>query len=140
MQIEALNFRTLEWVKTISQEFGTPLFVYSQQEIEKNADAALSFPNPFGLTVRYAMKASPSSSILKCFLKKGIHIDASSIHEVKRALLSGYTPSERILTSKEFSPQIKDLIEKVVFNNACSLHQLNEYAKDVLGFRSFYPC
>mmetsp|Transcript_8850 Transcript_8850/g.12595 ORF Transcript_8850/g.12595 Transcript_8850/m.12595 type:complete len:127 (-) Transcript_8850:11-391(-) len=62
----------------IEKADGTPLYAYSVSKLNQNADACLSFPNAFGLTVRYAMKACPNGAILKLFNKKGIHIDASS--------------------------------------------------------------
>ena len=61
---------------------GSPVYAYSLAKLEESADACLAFPNAFGLTVRYAMKACPNAAILKFFSSKGIHIDASSGHEV----------------------------------------------------------
>ena len=84
MEIETLRFLTPEQVRNLATKFGTPIYVYSQEEIEKRADAALSFPNAYGITVRYAMKANPNSSILK-ILKKNqnniINIDRTYIQK-----------------------------------------------------------
>lgn len=129
MELEQLKFLSPEQVIEITNEFGTPLFVYSQSEIEKRCDIALSFPNEFGLTVRYAMKANPNATVLKVMKKKGIHIDASSIYEVERALLVGFSPDEIMLTSQEISSNLKTLIEKGIFFNACSIHQLETFGK-----------
>lgn len=127
MKIEQLKFLSPKQVKDIANDFGTPVFVYSQEEIEKRCEVALSFPNEYGLTVRYAMKANPNATILKIMRKKGVHIDASSIYEVERALLIGFQPNEIMLTSQEISPNLKSILEKGVFYNACSLHQLETY-------------
>jgi diaminopimelate decarboxylase len=62
---------------------GSPLYAYSLEKLDQAANACLAFPNAFGLTVRYAMKACPNGSILKFFNSKGIHIDASSGYEVR---------------------------------------------------------
>ena len=129
MKIEQLKFLSPTQVKEIANDFGTPVFVYSQEEIEKRCEVALSFPNEYGLTVRYAMKANPNATILKIMRKKGVHIDASSIYEVERALLIGFQPNEIMLTSQEISPNLKSILEKGVFYNACSLHQLETYGK-----------
>lgn len=83
MELEQLKFLTPEAVRHIANEFGSPVFVYSQAEIEKRCDIALAFPNEYGLTARYAMKANPNATILKIMRRKGIHIDASSIYEVE---------------------------------------------------------
>jgi hypothetical protein len=58
--------------------------VYDQATLEAEADAMLAFPNAFGLTVRFAMKACPNASILKIFAHKGLHFDASSGWEVRQ--------------------------------------------------------
>lgn len=129
MELEQLKFLSPEEVRSIANEFGTPVYVYSQSEIEKRCDIALLFPNEYGLTARYAMKANPNSTILKIMRKKGIHIDASSIYEVERALVIGFKPEEIMLTSQELSPNLKSIIEKGIFYNACSLHQLEAYGK-----------
>jgi diaminopimelate decarboxylase len=131
MQIETLRFLTPELTAKIAKEFGTPTFVYSQKEIEKRCDMALSFPNAYGLTVRYAMKANPNSTILKILNKKGIHIDASSIFEVERAILAGFSPDKILLTSQEFPDvtSLQNAIQKGVNYNACSLHQLEMFGK-----------
>ena len=129
MELEQLKFLSPTQVTEIANEFGTPVFVYSQAEIEKRCDIALAFPNEYGLTARYAMKANPSATILRIMRKKGIHIDASSIYEVERALLVGFQPGEIMLTSQELSVNLKSIVEKGIFYNACSLHQLEAYGK-----------
>ena len=70
-------------VKCIQVAEGTPLYAYSLKKLKENADACLAFPNAYGLTVRYAMKACPNGTILKYFNQRGIHIDASSGYEVR---------------------------------------------------------
>jgi len=71
--------------RTIADSFGTPVYVYDMATLQANAAEVLAFPNAFGLTARYAMKASPNAAILKIFSQAGLHIDASSGHEVRRA-------------------------------------------------------
>ncbi|NBU97082.1 MAG: diaminopimelate decarboxylase [Spirochaetia bacterium] len=131
MEIENLRFLTKEQALELESQFGTPIFVYSQKEIEKRADTALAFPHAYGITVRYAMKANPGSTILKILRKKGIKIDASSYYEVKRALGAGFKAGDILLTSQEL-PSIDQLKEVVLGGtefNACSLNQLEFYGK-----------
>ncbi|TGN12012.1 diaminopimelate decarboxylase [Leptospira ilyithenensis] len=127
--IEKLKFLNEDQVRSIAGEFGTPVFVYSQAEIEKKCDEALSFPNAFGLNVRYAMKASPNANVLKIMQNKGILIDASSEHEVHRAVAAGFPSSAIMITSQQFPKDLKSFIEKGVEFNACSLQQLEEFGK-----------
>ncbi|BDA78456.1 diaminopimelate decarboxylase [Leptospira kobayashii] len=127
--IEKLKFLNEDQVRSIAGEFGTPVFVYSQAEIEKKCDEALSFPNAFGLNVRYAMKASPNANVLKIMQNKGILIDASSEYEVHRAVAAGFPYSSIMITSQQFPKDLKFFIEKGVEFNACSLQQLEEFGK-----------
>ncbi|MCE9500353.1 MAG: diaminopimelate decarboxylase, partial [Leptospira sp.] len=129
MEIEKLRFLTKSEVCQIAQIYGTPVFVYSRKEIEEKCDQALAFPNEFGVTVRYALKANPNSTILRIMRKKGIHIDASSEYEVERAILAGFKPEEIMLTSQEPAKNLKSIVERGVFFNACSLHQMEEFGK-----------
>ncbi len=80
--IEKLKFLTESQVRSIAGQFGTPVFVYSRERIEKCCEVALALPIAYGLTVRYAMKANPNRTVLEIMKRKGIQIDASSEYEV----------------------------------------------------------
>ncbi|TGK31558.1 diaminopimelate decarboxylase [Leptospira yasudae] len=127
--IEKLKFLTESQVRSIAQQFGTPVFVYSRERIEKSCDTALAFPNAFGLTVRYAMKANPNRTILEIMRRKGIQIDASSEYEAMRAIHYGFKPEQIMLTSQELAKNLKELVEKGMVFNACSLRQLEAFGK-----------
>ncbi|TGK34562.1 diaminopimelate decarboxylase [Leptospira gomenensis] len=127
--IEKLKFLTEAQVRSIAKQFGTPVFVYSREGIEKSCDTALAFPNAFGLTVRYAMKANPNRTVLEIMKRKGIHIDASSEYEARRAIHYGFKPEQIMLTSQELAKDLKELVEKGVVFNACSLRQLESFGK-----------
>ncbi|AYV55306.1 diaminopimelate decarboxylase [Leptospira kmetyi] len=127
--IEKLKFLTESQVRSIAQQFGTPVFVYSRERIEKSCDTALAFPNAFGLTVRYAMKANPNRTILEIMKRKGIQIDASSEYEAQRAIHYGFKPEQIMLTSQELAKNLKELVEKGMIFNACSLRQLEAFGK-----------
>jgi len=104
--------------KCIEVADGTPLYAYSIDSLNKAADECLNFPNAYGLTVRYAMKASPNAAILKLFHGKGIHIDASSGFEVKRAMSAGI-PAENIsLSTQEMPDNFAELVDMGVKLNA----------------------
>jgi len=118
---------TEEQARQIANIFGTPVYVYSQRILEEQADKALAFPNAFGLTVRYAMKANPNSNILKIFAKKGIQIDASSGYEVRRAILAGVPPQDILLTSQQMPDNLTELLQQGVNYTVCSLNQLDQF-------------
>ncbi|MSQ23330.1 MAG: diaminopimelate decarboxylase [Chloroflexi bacterium] len=115
------------------ERFGTPCYVYQRSSIEAAARSALAFPAPFGFTLRYAMKANPSLGILTLFRDLGVHIDASSDHEVERALRAGFAPDQIQLTSQMPSRRLADFVGQGVRFNACSLHQLEAFGSAFPG-------
>lgn len=112
---------------------GTPLYAYSLEKLEESANNCLAFPNAFGLTVRYAAKACPNSSILKFFSNKGIHMDCSSGYEVRRAMAAGIPADHISLSSQELPYDFADLMDMGVKVNACSTSQIERIGKHYAG-------
>jgi diaminopimelate decarboxylase len=117
----------------VRERFGTPCYVYDRAALVAAADHALAFPNAFGLTVRYAMKANPSRALLEIFRDRGLHIDASSDYEVERALRAGFAPERIMLTSQVPSARLEEFVGHGVLYNACSLYQLERYGRAFPG-------
>ena len=117
----------------VRRRFGTPCYVYDRAALEAAARAALAFPAPFGLTLRYAMKANPSRGVLTLFRDLGLHVDASSDYEVERALRAGFPPARIQLTSQMPSRTLREHVARGVLFNACSLHQLEEFGRVAPG-------
>ena len=130
-----LKFLSPEQVRSIAHEFGTPVYVYNESMLKASAELALNFPNAYGLKVRYAMKANSTAAIIRLFDAMGIHFDASSSYEVERLLMIGIKASRIQLTAQELAPNLKELVEKGVMFNACSLKQLETYGKLFPGTR-----
>jgi diaminopimelate decarboxylase len=122
------NFLEVGQAERLVSRYGTPLFVYSRRVLEAQADAVLAIPTPYGLTVRFAMKANPNPEILRVFREQGIKIDASSGYEAELALSEGYEPEDILLTSQQLAHNLDELVSKGVQFNATSLRQLEEYA------------
>lgn len=127
--MSSFQFLSTESASRIREQFGTPCYVYHEATLRASARTALEFPNAFGLTVRYAMKASPNRNLLRLFHSMGLHIDASSGHEVRRAMEAGI-PAEHIsLSSQELPEDFEELINMGMSLNACSLYQLERYGE-----------
>ncbi len=124
---------TAQQAAEVRERFGTPCYVYDRRRLEAAARSALEFPAPFGFTLRYAMKANPSLGILTLFRQLGLHIDASSDHEVERALRAGFRPEQIQLTSQMPSRRLSEWVQRGVLFNACSLHQLEAYGQAAPG-------
>ena len=126
-------FLTLEQAALVRERFGTPCYVYDRAGLETAARQALALPAPFGFTLRYAMKANPSRGILTLFRDLGLHVDASSDHEVERALRAGFPPESIQLTSQMPSTRLAEHVKRGILFNACSLHQLELFARVAPG-------
>src|SRR5471030_2916642 len=124
--MEQLKFLTPQIAEQVRAQFGTPVYVYDEHTLKAQAATALAFPNAFGLTVRYAMKASSNAAILRIFDRAGLHFDTSSGWECDRALKAGIAASKLSLSTQEM-PAKADFVrlyESGINFNACSLSQL----------------
>jgi diaminopimelate decarboxylase len=127
--IEVAKFLDLKTATEIKSKYDTPIYVYDEKALISQANKALSFPNNYGLKVRYAMKACPNAAILNILASLGVNLDASSGYEVERAIKAGISPSSISLSSQELPHNFKDLIELGIDFNACSLNQLETFGK-----------
>jgi diaminopimelate decarboxylase len=132
-RVEQLNFLSPLDVEQVANSWGTPVFVYDEATLSRQANEALGFYAPYGLTVRYAMKANPNRHILAIFDRLGLEIDASTGFDAERAIRAGVDPKTILITSQELPKNLETLVAQGVQFNACSLHQLDEYGTLFLG-------
>ncbi len=131
--LESLRFLTPAQVAAVRAQIGTPAYVYDQATLRRNAEACLAFPNAFGLTVRFAMKACPNAAILRFFESLGLHFDASSGWEAFRALRAGVAPGKVSLATQELPENFAELHQRGILFSACSLHQLERFGRQFPG-------
>jgi diaminopimelate decarboxylase len=91
-------------------------------------------PNAFGLTVRYAMKANSNRTLLREITGLGLHIDASSLAEARRAAMAGVSCDKIMLSSQEIPcggdmDALEDMMKDGLLYNVCSLRQLRLIGK-----------
>lgn len=127
------TFLTSDQARSICEQWGTPVYIYDLKKLRSQAEAALRFPNAFGLTVRYAMKASPNAAILQILDAIGLHFDASSGYEVERAIRAGIDPRKISLSTQEMPGNFRALFEQGIHFNACSLNQLERFGEQFPG-------
>jgi len=102
----------------------TPRYEYSRSKILERVGYLMSLSAPYGLTVRYAVKANPYPEIIRMVNESGICFDASSSYEAADLLAEG-VPGEKISLSSQQSPHnLDELLEKGVRFVATSLGQL----------------
>ena len=122
------NF-TAQAAAEAAARFGTPVYVYDEGLIIERCRECLEMPQAYGLIVRYAMKANSNRTLLKLITDTGLHLDASSLNEVKRAHLAGVAYEKIMLTTQEvYAGAQKAELETLLLGglkfNACSLYQL----------------
>lgn len=115
----------------IVKEYGTPLYVYSEDIIRDHMKKVGSVITKYPYTANYSVKANTNMEILKIANSEGINADAMSEGEMRVLLEAGYEP-ERIF----FVPNNVDLeeIEFAVSHSIIvsldSLSQLEMYGKN----------
>src|SRR3954462_5675750 len=84
-------------VTELVAEYGTPAYIYSEEDLRARAHAYLS---AFGertddFEVLYDSKAAPITAIYRLFAEAGLSVDVASGGELRMALAAGFLP-ERI--------------------------------------------
>ncbi|MCH6259262.1 diaminopimelate decarboxylase [Puniceicoccaceae bacterium K14] len=131
--MENLSFLSADNAFRIRDQFTTPCYVYDEATLRANAAKVLAFPNAYGLSARYAMKACPNGNILRLFASLGLKIDASSGYEVERAIRMGVKPENISLSTQELPTNFKEYVEQGISVNICSLSQLERYGQEIPG-------
>ena len=73
-------------VTELAEKFGTPVYVYDQQVIDRRIADLADFD-----VVRYAQKACGNLAVLDRMRKQGVVVDAVSAGEIRRAMAAGYS-------------------------------------------------
>lgn len=120
---------TAEAVRKAAELFPTPFYIYDEGYIRARCREMKEMPNAFGLTVRYALKANSSRALIRIIDSEGLAFDASSLNEVKRAVMAGINPEKILLTTQEVPVgeerhDLEELLLKGLKYNACSIAQL----------------
>ncbi len=131
--VESLRFLSPEQVRTVREQFGTPVFLYDEAALERQARIINEFPNAFGLTVYFSLKGNSTGAIIKIFDRLGLSFDASSLWEALKVLAVGVEPSKILLTAQEVPEDLRQYTERGLQFNACSLRQLELYGRQSPG-------
>lgn len=115
-------------VRALVEEFGTPLYVYSQNRIQKNYHRLVNayrshYPN---FQVYYAVKANNNPAIVKILGDAGAGADASCLNEIRIAKQAGIA-SDKILYSGVYNSNrdLKYAVENHVRLNLEDISQLD---------------
>ena len=75
------------------------------------------------------MKAAPTAAILRIFNEEGLGIDASSVHEVERAVRAGYGTESISLSTQELADDFIYWAQDGIKINLCSINQIHKIGK-----------
>ncbi len=103
----------------------TPRYEYSRQIIADRIALLAGLDLPYGLTVRYAVKANPFPAIISMMHEGGVHFDASSSYEAAELLALGIPGHHISLSSQQTPHNLPELLAAGVQFVATSLHQLD---------------
>ena len=119
---------------------GIPRYEYSRSRIQERLEYLKQLAAPYGLVVRYAMKANPHAEIISMIDSASLHFDASSSYEATELLKQGIRGDHISLSSQQSSHNLEQLLSAGVLFVATSLTQLKQFAAisnhpDAVGVR-----
>jgi len=118
----------------LAREFGTPLYVYSQEAFLTPLRALQDGLEEIRPLICFAVKSNPNLAVLKLLQEEGAGMDLVSIGEMKRALLAG-TPPGRIVFSgvgksdEEIEEALRHPIHSFNVESTAELTRLSELAR-----------
>ena len=120
-------------VRDVAARFGTPAYVYDEATLTGLARLVTTFPAPFGLVPRFAVKANPSRAVLRIFDAAGLAFDASTVWEARRVVAAGIAASKVQLTAQFLADDFADLVRAGARVTACSVAQLDRFGRAFPG-------
>jgi diaminopimelate decarboxylase len=124
-------------LKSIGEEFGTPVYVYHAEKILEQFQKLTRAFNGSRSRFFYACKALTNINVLRYIREIGCNIDCSSINEAKLALRAGFDPSSILYTSNNISfEELIEAAELKIHINIDSLSNLRKFGKK---FGAGYP-
>jgi diaminopimelate decarboxylase len=119
-------------LRSLAEQYGTPLWVYDEATIQAQIAALRSFD-----VIRFAQKANSNIHLLRLMRAAGVVVDAVSLGEIERALAAGYSVRDGDPDAIVFTADVLDraTLDRVVAEripvNAGSIDMLRQ-----LGARS----
>ena len=114
----------------ISENFGTPTYVYSAEKIQEQYQKLHRSFEPLNVKLHYALKALNNSNILKLLKNEGAGLDAVSLEEIHLVLRAGVAPEKIMYTPNCVAfDEIKQAVELGVFINLDNLTMLEKFGQ-----------
>lgn len=116
--------------EAIAKEYGTPVYVYSEEIIRKHMASVARVITKYPYTANYSVKANTNIHILKLALSEGINCDAMSEGEIRMLEAAGF-PYDRIffVPNNVSREEMKYAIDRGIMTSLDSLSQLEQYGE-----------
>ena len=101
---DSVNFFGQSTPRALVEEFGTPLYVYSEKILRERCRELVSMCKTRGFTVNYSAKANTNPALLSIIREEGLTVDAMSPGELHMDLLAGFDKSNIFYISNNISP------------------------------------
>lgn len=123
-----------ELLERLAEQYGTPFWIWDADVLRARINAVVSTTDSPGVQARFAMKASPTTKVLKEMKDAGVWIDSVSGNEVLRARHAGYsdgnTPPEICFTADVFRDNaLQTVLDEGVLPNVGSPGMVGDLQK-----------
>lgn len=125
-------------VPQLTEQFGTPLYVYDATKIETQINRLRSAYSAANVKIKYAAKALTNISVLKLMRKNNVGMEAVSLGEVFLGMKAGYTPAE--ITFTPSGVDFNEIEEGVKLGVAINLDNLSSLQKFGAKYKNTYAC
>lgn len=123
-----MNSISHEQLKSVGEQFGTPLYVYHAEYITSQYERLVNAFKGSNTRFFYACKALTNINILRHIRHIGSNIDCSSINEARLALLAGFEPQQVLYTSNSIHfSEIEEAVSLGIHINIDSLSNLKKF-------------
>ena len=126
-----------EYLISLGQQFGTPLYVYHAEKIKEQYTKLTTAFKDSNTLFFYASKALTNINILKYICSLGANVDCSSINEAKMALRAGFTPQRILYTSNGIG--FDEIVEAQSLGIIINIDSLSNLEKFGQKFGNAYP-
>lgn len=128
--IETSNYFNGNNPEKITQEYGTPVYVYNEEILRDRMHKVSQVITKYPYTANYSIKANTNLHILKIALEEGLNCDAMSVGEIEMLLAAGF-PEERIffIPNNVDASELEYAIHNGIMTSLDSLQQLELYGE-----------
>jgi diaminopimelate decarboxylase len=121
-------------LKELAEEYGTPLYVYSKNQIIENYQSVNTALESINHLVCYALKANANHYILKLLAAEGAGADIVSAGELYLALKSGFPPDKIVFAGVgKREDEIEYALNQNIFSfNVESVEELHAISRSAL--------